>query len=119
MSENTAPMPLPTLDARTVVAERGLAWWTDAWTLFVRHPLPWLAMGVMLLAGLLVLGVLPILLIGGLAFSLLWPLVVGGWMLAAQRSANGGTPEASDLFACFHGDRMAPLLMVAWTNGAL
>jgi hypothetical protein len=93
-----------------VAAERGLGWWTDAWALFLRNPLLWAALGVILLVGMGVVSLVPVL--GGLAISLLMPVLVGGWMIAARKVEQGGVLEVADLFAGFQGERFTPLLVL-------
>jgi hypothetical protein len=95
---------------RGVAAERGLGWWTDAWALFLRNPLLWAALGVILLVGMGVVSLVPVL--GGLAISLLMPVLVGGWMIAARKVEQGGVLEVADLFAGFQGERFTPLLVL-------
>lgn len=97
-------------EARTVAAERGLGWWTDAWALFVRNPLMWVALSLILLVGMMLVGMVPLL--GGVAISLLMPALVGGWLLAARKVEQGGALEVADLFGGFQGERLAPLLVL-------
>ena len=96
-------------EARVVAPDRGLAWWTDAWQLFTRSALLWVALGAMLLVGFGVLSLLP--LVGGLAVSLLTPVFVGSWMLAARKVADGGALELADLFSAFKGSYLTPLIV--------
>jgi len=56
------------VDARVVAADRGLGWWTDAWALFTKSALLWVALAVMLIAGFVVIGMIPFL--GALATAL-------------------------------------------------
>ena len=98
------------LSPRTVSAERGLAWWTEAWALFTRAALLWIVFAVLLFILMAVLGFIP--LVGALAAVLLLPVFVGSWMLAAHKVEQGGTLEIGDLFACFQGARLTPLLVV-------
>lgn len=109
-STDNNPNPGPAPQARTVDAGRGLGWWTDAWALFMRSAAMWVVFGVILLVGLIALGLVPVL--GSLASALLFPVLVGGWMLAAQKVQDGGTLEVGDLFAGFQGERLTPLLVL-------
>lgn len=97
-------------EPRSVAADRGLAWWTEAWALFMRNPLLWVALGVILLVGAIVIGMVPLL--GGLAVSLLMPVLIGGWLLTARKVEQGGTLEVMDLFAGFQGDKLMPLIVL-------
>lgn len=95
-------------EARAVPADGGLRWWTDAWALFTKSALLWLAFGVILIAGMAVISVIPFL--GALATVLLMPVFIGGWLLAARKVDGGGALEFTDLFAGFQGERLSPLL---------
>lgn len=103
-----APAALP--KARSVAAERGLGWWTDAWAVFMRNPLMWVALSLVLLVGMMIVAMVPML--GGVAISLLMPALIGGWLLAARKVEQGGTLEVADLFSGFQGERLAPLLVL-------
>lgn len=97
-------------EPRSVGADRGLAWWAEAWALFMRNPLLWVALGVILLVGTIVVSMVPLL--GALAVSLLMPVLIGGWLLAARKVEQGGTLEVTDLLAGFQGDRLTPLIVL-------
>jgi uncharacterized membrane protein len=96
--------------ARVVDAGRGLAWWTEAWALFAKSAVLWIALALILFIIMCVLGVIPLL--GALAASLLVPVFMGSWMLAARKVETGGTLEIGDLFTCFKGDKLTPLLVL-------
>jgi len=96
--------------ARAVDAGRGLAWWSEAWARFAPNAVLWIVLGLILMVILFVLGVIPLL--GTVAASLALPLFIGSWMLAARKAESGGTLEVSDLFTCFKGDRLVPLLVL-------
>lgn len=95
---------------RAVAAERGLAWWTEAWALFMKNAGLWIVLGLIMFVIFVVLGFIPLL--GGLAACLLMPVFLGGWMLAARKSEDGGALEVGDLFAGFKGDKLTPLVVV-------
>lgn len=97
------------VDARAVAADRGLGWWTDAWALFTKSALLWVALGVILIAGFAVIGMIPF--VGALATALLMPVFIGSWLLAARKVEGGAALEVADLFTCFRGDRLTPLLV--------
>jgi hypothetical protein len=97
------------IEARVVAGDRGLGWWTDAWALFTKNALLWAAFGMILFVGLAVIGMIPFL--GALATSLLMPVFIGSWLLAARKVESGGALELADLFTCFKGDRLSPLLV--------
>lgn len=95
---------------KTVGAERGVGWWTEAWALFMRSALLWVALALILFVGLAVVSMVPIL--GGVAISLLMPAFLGGWVLAARKVHDGGALEVGDLFLGFQGERLTPLLVL-------
>jgi hypothetical protein len=97
------------VETRTVAAERGLGWWTDAWALFTKSALLWVALAVILIAGFVVIGMIPFL--GTLATALLMPVFIGSWLVAARKVDGGAALELADLFTCFKGDRLTPLLV--------
>lgn len=103
-------MPNANAQARMVDASRGLAWWTEAWALFMRSALLWVALGLILIIGCAVIGMVPLL--GALATALLMPAFVGGWMLAARKVHDGGTLEVGDLFRAFQGPQLTPLIVL-------
>ena len=100
----------PSNDARTVEPGRGLAWWSEAWALFMRSALLWVALGVILIFGFALIGMVPLL--GSIATALLMPVFAGGWMLAARKVQDGGTLEVADLFSAFKGEQLTSLIVL-------
>ena len=97
-------------EPRTVAADRGVAWWTEAWALFTKAAGMWIVLGIVLFLVLMVLSVVPLL--GALAATLLLPVFVASWMLAARKVQGGGTLELGDLFVAFRGDKLVPLVVL-------
>lgn len=97
-------------EPRAVDGGRGVAWWSEAWVLFTKAAGLWIVMALVLLAIVVVLSFIPI--VGGLALALLLPVFIGSWMLAARKVEQGGALEVGDLFTCFKGDRLTPLLVL-------
>jgi hypothetical protein len=97
-------------DVRTVDPGRGLAWWTEAWALFTPSAILWSALGLIMIVGYAVVGMVPV--VGGLALALATPVFVGSWMLAAQKVQGGGALAVGDLFTCFTGERLTPLVVL-------
>jgi hypothetical protein len=95
---------------RNVEAGRGTAWWTEGWALFTKNAGLWIVLGLILLVVFIVLSFIPF--IGWLATSLLVPVFIGSWMLAARKVETGGTLEVGDLFTAFKGPQMTPLLVL-------
>lgn len=96
-------------EPRTVDTARGTGWWTDGWALFTKSAGMWIVFSLILLIIYLVLAAIPLL--GSLAGSLLAPVFVGGWLIAARKLESGGTLELNDLFAGFK-DKLTPLLVL-------
>lgn len=97
-------------EPRTVNPDRGVAWWTEAWALFTKAAGMWIVLGIVLFLVLMVLSVIPVL--GMLAATLLVPVFMAGWVLAARKVQGGGTLELGDLFTAFRGDKLVPLIVV-------
>lgn len=97
-------------EPRAVDGGRGVAWWSEAWALFMKAAGLWIVLAIVLLVIVVVLSFIP--LVGGLALALVVPVFVGSWMLAARKVEQGGTLQVGDLFACFQGDRLTPLLVL-------
>lgn len=105
MAEPTAAPPEP----RTVDAGRGIAWWTDAWALFAKSAGLWIVLALISFIIFVVLSAIPVL--GSIAASLLTPVFVASWMLAARKLEAGGSLEVGDLFSAFQ-DKLTPLLVL-------
>jgi uncharacterized membrane protein len=97
------------MQARTVDAGRGVSWWSEGWALFIKNAGMWVVMSLIFLVISIVLSVIPIL--GGLALALLFPVFIGGWMMAARKLETGGALEVADLFAGFKG-KLTPLVVL-------
>lgn len=98
------------LGSRTVEAGRGVEWWSQAWALFTKAAGLWIVLGLLLFVVLAVIGLVPLL--GALVSSLLIPVFLASWMLAARKVEGGGALEVADLFTAFRGDRLKPLLVL-------
>lgn len=99
----------PRRGPRTVDAGRGVSWWTEAWALFAKQIGVWILLSLAMMAIYIVLTLIPF--IGSLAGSLLVPVFIGSWMLAARKVEGGGTLEVGDLFSGFR-DKLTPLLVL-------
>lgn len=108
------PVPVSTAGAsaapRSVDAGRGLAWWSEAWAMFMANPAMWIVLCIVLLVGFVVVGLIP--LIGSLAVALISPVMAGSLMLAARKAQAGGKLEISDLFVCFNGKHLGSLMVL-------
>jgi len=84
---------------RKVAAGRGWDWIVEGFALFRKQPGMWILTVVLLGVISIVVGTVPFL--GPLANALLFPIFVGGLMLACKDLDKGGTLELSRLFAGF------------------
>jgi uncharacterized membrane protein len=100
-----APAPAP----RAVAADRGLAWWSEAWRLFTPAAGVWLLIIILLVILNMVLAVAP--LIGHVIGQLLFPIFAGGLMLGCRAVDRGEPLTVGHLFAGF-GTRTGPLFIV-------
>ncbi|MGQ9659163.1 MAG: BPSS1780 family membrane protein [Thermochromatium sp.] len=92
-----------------VEASRGWGWIQDAWGLFKQAPWAWI--GALLLFYLIVIVVSLVPLIGGLATTVLSPMLTAGLMLGAQAQDRGEGFGVGQLFAGF-SVRPGPLALV-------
>ncbi len=98
-------------ERRTVDSGRGLAWWSEAWMLFMKNPGMWLVFGLVVLVGFVVLNFIP--LIGGLAAAVLMQVIVGGWVLCARKLDAGETIDVNNLLDVFKDkNKLTPLLVL-------
>lgn len=102
-SGTAAPAP------RTVAAERGSAWWSEAWRLFTPVVGVWLLIAILLFVLNVVLAMVP--LVGHVAGQLLFPIFAGGLMLGCRAIDRGEPLTVGHLFAGF-GTRTGPLFIV-------
>jgi uncharacterized membrane protein len=107
-----APAPSP----RTVDADRGLAWWSEAWRLFTPAAGAWLLIIILLIILNVVLTVIP--LVGHVIGQLLFPIFAGGLMLGCRAVDRGEPLTVGYLFAGF-GTRTGPLFIVGLIYTAL
>ncbi|MCU0756966.1 MAG: hypothetical protein MUE46_17960 [Xanthomonadales bacterium] len=102
---------------RTVDAGRPVEWIKSAFATFMKAPLPFVVMTVVIIAIGLVANLIPVLgaAVAG-ALSVYW---VAGFQYAARKIESGGRAEIPDLFVGLSGDRMVPLAYVAAVPGGV
>jgi hypothetical protein len=96
-------------ESRSVEANRGINWWTEAWALFIKNAGMWIVLALILLVAFIVLSFVPIL--GALVGSLVAPVFAGSWMLAARKVEAGGALDVNDLLTGFK-EKLTPLLVL-------
>lgn len=96
---------------RTVSAGNGWKWIADGFQLFLKNPVMWVVLTALLIVGVLVLAVIPFL--GGIAISLIWPVLIGGFLLGCRALDSGQGLELPHLWAGFQsGDRLSQLVII-------
>src|SRR5690242_12817144 len=95
--------------ARAVDADRGLAWWTEAWRLFAPTAGVWLLIIILLIVLNIALRVIP--LVGHVIGQLIFPIFAGGLMLGCRSVDRGEPLTVGHLFAGFN-TRAGPLFIV-------
>ena len=94
---------------QNVPALHGVAWYLQGWRLFVRQPLLLFAMFYTFLTLLMALGLIPVL--GGLASTLLAPVLGAGLYQALDAIASGQEARFDLLFSGFR-KRLQPLMLL-------
>jgi hypothetical protein len=84
---------------RGVPMGNGWTWLADAWSIFRKAAGTWIGMVVVLAVIVIVAHLIPF--IGAIAMQILWPVFVGGLMLASRTIDQGGVAQFSQLFAGF------------------
>jgi uncharacterized membrane protein len=95
---------------RIVASGRGVEWWSEAWALFMKAAGMWIVLAIIMIIICMILSFIPVL--GGLALTVLFPLFMASFVLAARKVEGGGTLEPGDLFTPLQGDKVMPLLIL-------
>ncbi len=99
------------MTAIRVDAGRGWGWIVEGWQLFAKAPGIWIVIMLIYLGISVVLSLIPF--VGGLAYTLLMPVLVGGMLYGAAALARGETLEIAHLFRGFQDqERMGPLVLL-------
>ena len=99
MSANPQAAATGIAHARVVPMGNGWNWIASAWPIFSRAAGVWIGMVVALLLIIIVAHLIPF--IGAIAIQILWPVFVGGLMIASRTIDEGGQARFSQLFAGF------------------
>jgi uncharacterized membrane protein len=94
---------------RSVAAGRGWSWFAGAWALFKESPLIWIVNFVLFMVIVILVQLVPFL--GGLAGTLLGPVLGAGIVIGAHAVHQGEALRIGHLFAGFR-ERTATLLLV-------
>lgn len=104
---------------RTVDAGRPVEWIKSAFATFMKAPLPFVVMAVIVVAIWLLLTLLLGQIVGAAIVGALNVYWVAGFQTAARKIEIGGSAEIPDLFAGFSGDRLVPLATIAALPGGV
>ena len=85
-------------EGRKLSAGRGIAWFTDAWKIFIQSPGMWVLLFIVFLVLSLLFAIVPL---GGLVSSIAYPAVAAGLMLGCQELEQGGALRLGHLFEGF------------------
>jgi len=105
------------VESRKVNATQVITWCKEAWSLFLRAPLVWLALTIVIIVILFVVQVVPI--VGQMLPTLLMPFFVAAFLFAAQKVQAGETPEIKDLFSALESKAMPLGILGALLLGAV
>ncbi len=92
-----------------VDANRGVAWWSEGWRLFVASPVIWIVITLLYAALIIGLHLIPV--IGQVAGTVLTPVLAAGVLLGCRSLDRGGELTVGDLFAGF-GKNVGPLALL-------
>jgi uncharacterized membrane protein len=99
------------MEAKQVDLERGRGWLADGWSLFMKSPVIWVLMSLIIVVAMVVLLFLPLL--GPLAIGLLGTMLAGGLIYGASQLDSGGELEVMQLFQAFKdASRTGPMLVL-------
>ena len=103
---------------RTLSPGTGMEWISAAWQLFAKSPMMWILMIVLYAIFYLAIAFVPF--VGSLAGSLLYGIILAGWLAAAHAVANDKKLEIDYLFSGFK-TRTNPLFIVGaiYTGGSI
>ena len=87
----------------------GAQWWSDGWRIFTASPWLWIGMTLCFVLLMFVLAMVPI--VGGIASTLLYPVLSSGLVVAARDVDRGQPLTFGHLFSCFDS-RLGPLIVV-------
>lgn len=100
---------------RRVPAGQGLKWLGTGWKYFIQNPLGWIALtlisGVMWIA----LSIIPVV---NLLTGIIFPILIGGMMIACDNQRRTGSLAIGDLFAGFQ-QKLGPLALLGLISSGL
>lgn len=99
------------MEPRTVPIRQGWEWYADGWRLFMKNPVVWVLMTLIVGVIVVVLQFIPLL--GALAVALVIPVFMGGLIVTARYLRDERPVEVTTLFEGFRDrGRLTPLLIL-------
>jgi uncharacterized membrane protein len=99
------------MEPRTVPIRHGWEWYADGWRLFMKNPVVWVLMTLILGVIVVVLQFIPLL--GALAVALVVPVFMAGLVVTARNLREDRPVEITTLFDGFRDrGRLTPLLIL-------
>ncbi len=96
-------------DGRVVPATHGWDWISSGWKMFLKEPVIWMVIGVLFIVFFAVLHVVPV--IGGIAATVLAPVLIAGIMLGCHDQQLGQPLEIRHLIAGFSRNTSALIVL--------
>lgn len=97
------------MQARVVTVAEGIKWFACGWRIFMRNPGLWIVLGLLFIAVVVVLSLIPFL--GALALALIAPVLTAGLLYGAREADAGRALDAMHVFQGFkEKDKVTPLL---------
>jgi uncharacterized membrane protein len=103
------------MEAKTVDVERGWGWFMDGWGMFMKNPVVWILMMLIVYLIIFLLSNVPILNI--LISGLLGTMLAGGLIYSASQLDKNGKLEIQHLFRAFLDDtKIGPMLILGFVT---
>ena len=96
-------------EGRKLSAGRGVAWFSEAWTIFLRSPGTWVLMFVIFMLLSLLFAIIPL---GGLVSSIAYPAVAAGIMIGCRDLEEGASLRVGHFLEGFKRGNTGNLLLV-------
>ncbi len=110
MSSDPSGNPGYLAEGAAIAPGRGASWWAEGWATFVRAPLLWAAMVLVIALACILISFIPVL--GSLAVQLLLPIVAAGLLEGCRDLERGAGLEPARLAAAIRR-RFGPLLVLS------
>lgn len=103
------------MQGKSVSVGDAVSWIGCGWGLFTKNAGIWIVLGLILFVGIIVLSFIPF--VGGLALSLIMPVIAAGMLYGASQLDQGKTLEIEHLFEGFRqSDKTGSLVAIGGIN---